>query len=1044
MRKRLLCLALCLLFCGMPGANALAATAMETKGTTTVLIYMTGSDLESGSAAATKDMQEIAESGVDLTTTNVILYTGGSVKWHSDVPDDANAMFRLTANGFQKVATFPQQSMGAPENLTRFLNEAYKRFPADRFDLILWDHGNGPVIGYCLDKQYENDTLTLSEMRDALEQSPFSHDNRLGFLGFDACLMASAELVCMLGDYAQYLIASQETEPNFGWNYAFLKDCGKVPLRTLACSAVDAYVAYCEEYYADKPFFHSDVTMSVIDLSYAQELKEVIGALFRTAAPDVTSRFTKIAASRVGMRAFGRTTTGSEYDLVDLKSVAEQMEQFCPDETKRLETLLERMVVYAASNTEQSCGMSLYYPFFNKTYYDSAWKAVYREMNVFPDYLSYLNRFEQTWMSEDLGDTFDNALEVTLREDGYFLPLSEEQLDVTVQARYFILRRLGEGVYAPIYIGTNVEKVDGGLLAHFDGNIICYEDSTGYRGIPGLKLTNQVGAQVDYSVIGCILEDRPFGSVDWHGQVCDFLLSVNLDSREIEVKGVYATAADASAAGKRQEMDLSEWTLLLFQELPSRYLTRAENGRIKGFLDWPVNDLFYGDELALADDIHFLTEQLYDDGYEYCLMFELMDAQDNQVCAEPFPITVEPAPPVAEPDPVETAWQEDGTAVLSIGGVTLTFTCGHEAESQRSLFMVRAENGNDFPAKVSLFDLSMNGIDLNAMNSLWFYLDAGETQIKEASGAAQLLEYTGRTGTLSMKASVWNQDNYQTLCFRQPVALTGTAPQGQPIVQPLLGALAREQALYEDDGLAVTLLGMGFYQERYALDPTADDAKLTVYLKVENRSNAKRSVLFEALRLNGAELSTGWYLISEVVGLQPHKTCYLKRTVPLRNIVNLRRGDLSNFDSCETPLITSVSAAEVLLIVDGEGMRLPIALAESGDGETIEPRGTLVYEDETWRVWRDPSSDTGNERTLWLLNRTDATLSAEVRHADDTVLWSGDVGPQSLQLIRVNAVETASVAIMHRTWADAQRWWEPSNEKTVSRTFTLGGKGGAQ
>ena len=1018
-----------LLLCGIPGVAPLAETKIETKGKTTIMIYMTGSDLESSSAAATKDMQEMADSGVDLAKTNVVLYTGGSVKWHSDVPDDVNAMFCLTENGFQKIATFPQRSMGASENLTQFLNEAYRRFPADSYDLILWDHGNGPVIGYCLDKQYDNDTMTLTEMRDALEQSPFSRENRLGFIGFDACLMASAELVCMLGDYADYLIASQETEPNFGWNYAFLKDCGTLSTRELACAVTDAYVSYCEAYYADKPFFHSDVTMSVVDLSYKEELQYVISSLFRTAAPEVLSHFNKLAASRVEMRAFGRASTGSEYDLVDLESLAEEMEPFCPDEARRLRTLLEQMVVHVVSNTEQNCGMSLYYPFFNKTYYNSSWKATYQEMNVFPDYLNYLYRFEQTWLSADLTDTFNNALEVELREDGYFLPLSDEQLDVTVLARYFILRRLGEGVYAPMYIGTNIEKVDGGLLAHFDGNIICFEDKTGYRGIPALKLTDQVGAQVDYSVIGCILENKPFGSLDWIWQLCDILLSVNLDTRDVEVKGVYAAASDGSASGKRQEMDLSEWKLLLFRELPSRYLTRADNGRILGFMDWPVNDMFYGNELALADDIRFLVEPLYDDGYEYCLMFELTDVQDNEVCSEPFPIAVEPAPEMPEPDPIDITWNEDGTAELIIGGVTLTFTCGCEAESLKPLFLIRAENNNAFPTEVKLSDLSMNGMGVNSMGSLTFYLAAGGTETQNASGVTQLLEYAGRTGDLCMKVSAGNRDTYGTLCSEQPIRLTGTAPKGQPVVLPLLEALAEEQVLYEDDSLAVTLLGMGFYTMQYAKDPTDDEANLTAYLKVENRSDEKRTVFASALQLNGADITMGRYLIGDAIDLQQKKICYFKLSIPRRNIQNLRRSYASTFDSYETPLIESVSAAEVLLIVDGEGIRLPITLCEHGDAEMLAPRGTLLYEDETWRVYRDQTLDSSDELALWLVNRT--------------ALWSDDVGPQSLQLIRVKVAGTASVVITHKP-EELITWLNSESKETVSGTFTLNGKGGAQ
>ena len=91
-------------------------------------------------------MQEMVHSAVDLNASNVIIYTGGTQKWHSDVPDDANAVLQLTEAGFERVETFQPMSMGAAENLTRFLNYAYRQYPAKAYYLILWDHGNGPVI----------------------------------------------------------------------------------------------------------------------------------------------------------------------------------------------------------------------------------------------------------------------------------------------------------------------------------------------------------------------------------------------------------------------------------------------------------------------------------------------------------------------------------------------------------------------------------------------------------------------------------------------------------------------------------------------------------------------------------------------------------------------------------------------------------------------------------------------------------------------------------------------------------------------------------
>ena len=150
------------------------------------------------------------------------------------MPDDANALFVLEDGEYRMLEKYPQTSMGDPENLTQLLRYGYENYPADSYDLILWDHGNGPVIGYGKDKVFDGDGLTLPEIREALEDSPFGGREKLSIVGFDACLMSSAELMCMVADHADYLVASQETEPGFGWNYQFLNELGHMPAKELS------------------------------------------------------------------------------------------------------------------------------------------------------------------------------------------------------------------------------------------------------------------------------------------------------------------------------------------------------------------------------------------------------------------------------------------------------------------------------------------------------------------------------------------------------------------------------------------------------------------------------------------------------------------------------------------------------------------------------------------------------------------------------------------------------------------------------------------
>ena len=67
------------------------------------------------------------------------------------------------------------------------------------------------------------DGLTLEEMARALHETMFAKE-RLLFVGFDACMMASAEVAGAMAPYAEVMAASQEIEPSGGWDYSFLGD----------------------------------------------------------------------------------------------------------------------------------------------------------------------------------------------------------------------------------------------------------------------------------------------------------------------------------------------------------------------------------------------------------------------------------------------------------------------------------------------------------------------------------------------------------------------------------------------------------------------------------------------------------------------------------------------------------------------------------------------------------------------------------------------------------------------------------------------------
>ena len=96
----------------------------------TLIVYMIGSDLEAKGASGTNDMKEMLESQVNLSKNHVVVYAGGTKKWHNDqlTADTGHTILKLTENGFETVLTFSEESMGEAKTLSKFLNKAYEQF----------------------------------------------------------------------------------------------------------------------------------------------------------------------------------------------------------------------------------------------------------------------------------------------------------------------------------------------------------------------------------------------------------------------------------------------------------------------------------------------------------------------------------------------------------------------------------------------------------------------------------------------------------------------------------------------------------------------------------------------------------------------------------------------------------------------------------------------------------------------------------------------------------------------------------------------------
>jgi hypothetical protein len=139
----------------------------------------------------------------------------------------------LTRIGSQLISDIGEADMSDGNSLVSFVTWAVSNIPADRYVLILSDHGLGWPGGWSDPDPGVNPpnnipmvsrlgaNLYLMELDEALgtarEQAGIE---KFDLIGLDACLMSQMEVLAALQPHARYAVLSEEVEPALGWAYA--------------------------------------------------------------------------------------------------------------------------------------------------------------------------------------------------------------------------------------------------------------------------------------------------------------------------------------------------------------------------------------------------------------------------------------------------------------------------------------------------------------------------------------------------------------------------------------------------------------------------------------------------------------------------------------------------------------------------------------------------------------------------------------------------------------------------------------------------------
>ena len=320
----------------------------------TILVYMCGSNLESNYSSASLDLQEMKESGVGSEKVSFLVLAGGAKRWAAGYDPEELTLVEIQNGKSRNVRTEISRSMGDPQTLHAFINYAQANYPADQYALIFWDHGSGPLEGVCFDDLYRPDRLSVREITEVLRD--FFSDNKLKWIGFDACLMGTAEVAAQLAPYAEYMIASEEREPCYGWDYSFLHDIEKdTSFSETAKRCIDLYVSQD---------LTDVMTLSCIDLSQITEFVASIDKSFETVSRNINAEtFSDISQQRKTILSYGSDVSKGklDHDLVDLDQLVHNTPGLDNEAVSLIESWIRQTVIYRNSNIDTDSGISIYF-----------------------------------------------------------------------------------------------------------------------------------------------------------------------------------------------------------------------------------------------------------------------------------------------------------------------------------------------------------------------------------------------------------------------------------------------------------------------------------------------------------------------------------------------------------------------------------------------------------------------------------------------------------------------------------------------------------
>ena len=346
-----------------------------------MMVYAVG-DTASVPQLMVENLTEIAQLP-DEDDVNVVVLLDLPEPTDTDAPtsqvpgvgDFSTAKLLVLEDGrYNEVRDLGEVSMGQPDVLASFIDEAADRFPAKHYGFTFFDHGGGNTGGYVDTGPPGTQELSVPEMREGL----IIGMQKAGIDRFDvinqaACLMANYETVSALAPLGKWLAGSEEImidHPLAPASFPAMGQGGNG--EDVANAFVQGYVDLLDSI-AVQPggqAYRDLVAMSVVDGDAVANLDAALASFSQAAVANMPEITTAVARARAQALEFVAGFPGLEGESLDLVDLGDFMKHLTgvPDDVAvardAVSAAVDRAVTVQATGqgTQQATGINVYLP----------------------------------------------------------------------------------------------------------------------------------------------------------------------------------------------------------------------------------------------------------------------------------------------------------------------------------------------------------------------------------------------------------------------------------------------------------------------------------------------------------------------------------------------------------------------------------------------------------------------------------------------------------------------------------------------------------